>query len=62
LRDEQEIAKVMEAYGLKSRHQLPLIMLTDPMARYLGLHPGQLVRVTRSSPAAGEYVLYRCCV
>lgn len=62
LRDEDGITKILNMYGLKSRHQLPLITRTDPMARYLGLRPGQLVRITRYSPGAGEYVLYRCCV
>jgi DNA-directed RNA polymerases I, II, and III subunit RPABC1 len=61
LRDEDTITQILNMYGLKSRHQLPLITRTDPMARYLGLRPGHLVRITRYSPA-GEYVLYRCCV
>jgi DNA-directed RNA polymerase subunit H (RpoH/RPB5) len=61
LKDE-DIKDVMERYSLKSIHQLPLIMKTDPVARYLGLRIGQVVRVTRPSQTAGEYVLYRCCV
>ena len=59
---EEEIKDVMERYSLKSIHQLPLIMKSDPVARYLGLRVGQVVRVTRPSQTAGEYVLYRCCV
>jgi DNA-directed RNA polymerase subunit H (RpoH/RPB5) len=60
--DDETIQKILSDYGLKNRHQLPLITRNDPMARYLGLRSGQLVRVTRTSPAAGEYILYRCCV
>lgn len=62
VRDAAAVKAIVDTYRLKSAHQLPLIQKTDPMARYLGLRPGQLVRVTRYSPTSGEYVLYRCCV
>ncbi len=62
IRDPADIKAVVDTYRLKSIHQLPLIQRTDAMARYLGLRPGQLVKITRSSPTSGEYVLYRCCV
>jgi DNA-directed RNA polymerase subunit H (RpoH/RPB5) len=61
VRNEAEILAVLARYRLKSRFQLPLILSSDPMARYLALKPGQLVRITRPSPSAGTYVLYRCC-
>lgn len=61
IRDESQIEAIMKRYGLKSRYQLPLIMHTDPMARYLAIKPGQLVLITRHSPSAGTYSLYRCC-
>ncbi len=61
VREEAAIAEVVARYSLKARQQLPLILSTDPMARYLALKPGQLVRITRPSPSSGSYVLYRCC-
>jgi DNA-directed RNA polymerase subunit H (RpoH/RPB5) len=61
VRSEDEIDALVQRLRLKSRYQLPLILSTDPMARYLGLKPGQVVRITRASPSAGSYVLYRCC-
>ena len=61
IRDEAEIEVVTKRYGLKSRYQLPLILHSDPMARYLAIKPGQLVRIVRQSPSAGTYSLYRCC-
>lgn len=58
----EDIQAVLDRYRLKNKHQLPHILRSDPQARYLGLRPGQLVKITRASPGAGEYVLYRCCV
>ena len=61
IRDEAQIEAVLARYRLKSKSQLPLILSGEPMARYLALKPGQLVRVTRPSPSSGTYVSYRCC-
>lgn len=61
IRGEPEVEEVMQRFHVKSRYHLPLILSTDPMARYLALKPGQLVRITRVSPSAGHYTLYRCC-
>lgn len=60
--DESEIEKVVSAHMLKSRHQMPIILKMDPMARYLNAKPGNLVRVTRYSPTSGEHIVYRCCM
>lgn len=62
IRDEPDIELVLRTHALKSRFHLPLIMAHDPVARYLALKHGQLVRITRRSSSAGQYVLYRCCV
>lgn len=60
--NEQEIEDLVKRYNLKNRHQFPVILRTDPVAKYLNLRPGQLVRITRVSPSAAEYIAYRCCV
>lgn len=61
IRDDTTIHSILKTYSLRSRFHLPLILSTDPMARYLALRPGQLVKITRFSPSSGTYVLYRCC-
>lgn len=62
IRDEARVARLLDTYKLKSKTQLPLILRTDPMARYLGLQSGDVVEITRPSPTAGVYKNYRCCV
>lgn len=62
VRDEATILSVLEKYQLRNRWHLPLILTSDPMARYLGLKHGELVRIDRPSPSAGSYTLYRCCM
>lgn len=59
---EDEVAQILENLSIKSKFQLPLILRSDAMARYLNLKNGDVVRITRVSPTAGEYVSYRCCV
>ena len=62
IRDEEEIKNIVARYSIKSKLQFPHILKTDPMSRYLGLKSGDLVKITRVSPSAGEYIVYRCCL
>ena len=48
-------------YYIKEEN-LPVILRDDAMARYLGLRPGEVVRILRPSPTSGTYVSYRICV
>jgi DNA-directed RNA polymerase I, II, and III subunit RPABC1 len=53
----------MQEHKINSKVQLPMIRFhADMAARCLGLVPGDVVKITRSSPSAGEYILYRVCV
>ena len=62
VRDDTIVKDIIAQYSLKSKFQLPIILKTDAMAKYLGLKNGDVVKITRVSPTAGEYVVYRCCV
>ena len=56
----EEITDILTLYTVKSRFQLPIILKTDIMARYLGLRHGDVVRIHRINPNSGLALYYRC--
>lgn len=60
--DEETINALVEKYNIRSRIHFPLILKSDPVAKYYGIKSGHLVKITRPSPSSGEYITYRCCV
>lgn len=57
---EEETKLLADLYAKKV--QFPLIRFhEDPIARMLGLLPGELVKITRPSLTAGVYTTYRIC-
>jgi DNA-directed RNA polymerase I, II, and III subunit RPABC1 len=57
-----EVDDIIKKYSLKTKFQLPIIFRTDAMAKYLNLKNGDVVKISRVSPTAGEYIVYRCCL
>jgi len=55
------VEAILKTYYLKSKFHLPQILESDPMARYLGLKHGDVVKITRPSHNCGNTVFYRCC-
>jgi DNA-directed RNA polymerase subunit H len=42
--------------------ELPLIFVSDPAILGLGIKPGDMIKITRKSPTAGESIYYRYVV
>ena len=54
---------LMKSLYITQRSQFPLIRYhEDPITRVVGAIPGDILKITRPSPSAGEYVVYRVCV
>ncbi len=54
----EEVVELLRRLGIRPE-QLPWIRASDPVARELGVKPGDIVRIIRKSPVAGESIAYR---
>ena len=59
---ESEVIEVMKKYNVVNKTQFPDISRFDPVARVIGLRPGQLCHIIRPSKTAIETNYYRICV
>jgi len=59
---ESEVLEIMKKYNITSKIQFPDISRFDPVARVIGLRPGQLCHIIRPSKTAIEANYYRICV
>lgn len=57
-----EISDIMKKYNITEMLQFPDISRFDPVAQAIGLRPGQLCEITRSSKTAIETKYYRVCI
>jgi len=58
----KEVKEVMQRYNLTSTTELPDISRFDPVARVIGLKPGSIVEIIRTSKTAIEAPYYRICI
>jgi DNA-directed RNA polymerase subunit H len=58
LLSQEEQEEVLKRYRT-TRPQLPKILTSDPVVRRLGAKPGDIIKITRTSPTAGVTVYYR---
>jgi DNA-directed RNA polymerase subunit H len=58
---DSEAQAILVKYGV-TPDQLPRILSSDPVARAIRARPGQIVRIRRRSPTAGEAVAFRYVV
>jgi DNA-directed RNA polymerase subunit H len=61
LLSKKEAEELMKEFHIRP-HQLPYIRTSDPAADTLGAKMGDILRITRKSPTAGEVVVYRYVV
>ena len=59
--NETDSANIMSKYNIQTTLQLPLILQSDPVAKFIGAKKGDIVKITKPSETAGEYVNYRLC-
>jgi|TARA_Y100000816_G_scaffold82740_1_gene56673 DNA-directed RNA polymerase subunit H (RpoH/RPB5) len=58
---DEEKKEITKKYKIMSDNQFPEISRFDPVAQVIGLRPGQLCRITRSSSTAIQTTYYRLC-
>lgn len=61
--NEEERTAVFNKYSIvKPEDQLPWIDSQDPMIKWIGALPGDVIEVSRHSDVAGSQIYYRYCV
>jgi DNA-directed RNA polymerase subunit H len=58
---KDEAENILTRYNTKPS-QLPYIMISDKGLEDLDVRPGDIIKITRKSPTAGESVYYRYVV
>jgi len=61
LLSEEEKEDVLKKYGITLR-QLPRILETDPAIKEMNAKPGDVVKIIRKSPNAGESLYFRVVI
>ncbi|MBC8307985.1 MAG: hypothetical protein H8E55_71020 [Pelagibacterales bacterium] len=59
--DDKEKNEIKQRYNVTKDSEFPEISRFDPVAKAIGLRPGELCEITRSSPTAVQTKYYRLC-
>lgn len=62
IKDEESIRQLFSTLHIENRMQLPIILKTDPMARYLNAKPGNILKIARYPITSAEHIVYRAVV
>ena len=58
----EETTEIMNKYLIKNKLQMPIILRTDVIAKWLGLKQGEIVEIIRINENSGKSYYYRCCI
>jgi len=58
---KKDAEEVLKKFNCKPT-EMPLIFANDPAIIGLGVKPGDMIKITRKSPTAGEGIYYRYVV
>jgi DNA-directed RNA polymerase I, II, and III subunit RPABC1 len=58
---EEKENEILTTYKT-TKSKLPALPVTDPVSKYYGFKPGQMIKIIRRSPIVGESILYRVVV
>jgi DNA-directed RNA polymerase subunit H (RpoH/RPB5) len=59
---DADVKQLIVDVQIRSKGQLPILLKTDVMARWLGLKHGDVVRITRINENSGISYYYRMCM
>jgi len=58
---KKDVEEIFKKFNTKPT-EIPLIFETDPAIVGLGVKPGDMIKITRKSPTAGQGIFYRYVV
>jgi len=58
---EEETTNIMKSNMIRSKLYMPIILHNDPIAKWLGLKQGDVVKIIRYNENSGLSFYYRCC-
>ena len=59
---QEEVMQLMDKYLIKGKIQMPYILRSDVIAKWLGLKQGDVVKIARVNENSGVSYYYRVCV
>ena len=59
--DEVAIKAMKQRYNIKGNNELPTISRYDPVSQAIGMRPGEICKIVRSSKSAITADYYRIC-
>lgn len=57
----EDKSKLLERFDIASYSQLPIILKSDPVAKFIGMKRGDICKIIRPSETSGKYEMYRYC-